>query len=46
MYYGKQLSRIARLRCIYDNRYQVACTILQNAAVQETVCTKLDTCDQ
>ena len=30
----------------YENRYQVACPILQDAAVQEIVCTELDTCDQ
>ena len=30
----------------YENRYLVACPIMQNAAVQEIVCTKLDTCDQ
>ena len=46
MYYGKQLSRIARLIFIYEIRYPVSCAIMQNAAVQEIVCTKLDTCDQ
>ena len=30
----------------YENRYQVACPILQDAAVHEIVCTELDTCDQ
>ena len=34
------------LLCIYENRYQVACPILQDAAVQEIVCTELDTCYQ
>ena len=31
---------------VHENRYQVACPILQDAAVQEIVCTELDTCDQ
>ena len=30
----------------YENRYHVACPILQDAAVQEIVCIELDTCDQ
>ena len=29
--------------CIYENRYQVACLIMQNAAVQDKFCIKLDT---
>ena len=44
MYYGKQLSRIARLLCIYENRDQAACPFMQNAAVQKLFCTELDTC--
>ena len=43
MYYGKQLSRIARLLCIYENRDQAACSFMQNAAVQKIFCTELDT---
>ena len=35
MYYGKLLSRIARLLCIYENRDQAACPFMQNAAVQK-----------
>ena len=36
MYYGKQLSGIARLLCIYENRDQAACPFMQNAAVQKS----------
>ena len=42
MYYGKQLSRIARL-LLYENRDQAACPFMQNAAVQKIFCTELDT---
>ena len=44
MYYGKQLSRIARLLC--ENRDQAALIFMQNAAVQKIFCTELDTCDK
>ena len=46
MYYGKQLSRIARLLRIYENRVQAACPFMQNAAIQKIFCTELDTCDK
>ena len=31
---------------LYENRDQLACLFMQNAAVQKIVCTELDTCDQ
>ena len=46
MCYGKQLARIARLLCMYENRDQAACPFMQNAAVQKIFCNELDTCDK
>ena len=45
-YYVGGAALVATRKLRHENRYQVACPILQDAAVQEIVCTELDTCDQ